>query len=159
MLKKLLRASQKKLEVHTQVHQQQNTYFKSEQAVKFHYTVAKLLFVNTRAHQDIQTAVAFLTTCVKSPDDEDWGKLKRVIKYLNGTTNLKLKLLADNLRIIRWFVDASYAIHDNCKGHTGSMMTMGSGAITSFSRKQKINGKSSTEGELIGVDDTLPQIL
>ena len=36
---------------------------------------------------------------------------------------------------------------------------MGSGAITSFSRKQKINGKSSTEAELIGVDDALPQIL
>ena len=56
-------------------------------------------------------------------------------------------------------MDASYAIHDDCKGHQGSMMTMGSGAIISFSRKQKINGKNSMEVELIGVDDALPQIL
>ena len=38
-------------------------------------------------------------------------------------------------------------------------MTLGLGAITSFSRKQKINGKSSTEAELFGMDDALPQIL
>ena len=50
-------------------------------------------------------------------------------------------------------------MHDDYKGHSGLMMTMGSGAITSFSRKQKINGKSSTEAELIGVDDASPQVL
>ena len=87
------------------------------------------------------------------------GKLKRVIKYLNRTRNLKLTLTADNLAIIRWYVDASNAIHNDCNGHIRSMMTIGSGAITSFSRKQKINGESSTEAELIGVDDALPQIL
>ena len=53
----------------------------------------------------------------------------------------------------------SYAIYDDCKEHTGSIMTMGSEDITSFSQKQKISGKSSTEAELNGVDDTLLQIL
>ena len=48
-----------------------------EQALAFHHTVAQLLFMATRARRDIQTAVAFLTTRVKSPDEDDWGKLKR----------------------------------------------------------------------------------
>ena len=61
-----------------------------EQALAFHHTVAQLLFMATRARQDIQTAVAFLTTRVKSPDEDDWGKLKRMLKYLNGTRYLKL---------------------------------------------------------------------
>ena len=56
-------------------------------------------------------------------------------------------------------MDASYAVHDDCRGHTGVMMTLGDGAIISFSPKQKLNGKSSTEAELIGMDDALPQIL
>jgi hypothetical protein len=43
-----------------------------------------------RARQEIQTAVAFLTTRVKNPDEDDRGKLKRVLKYLNGTRYLKL---------------------------------------------------------------------
>jgi hypothetical protein len=56
-----------------------------ERALAFHHTVAQLLFVSTRARQDIQTAVAFLITRVKSLDEDDWGKLKQVLKYLNGT--------------------------------------------------------------------------
>ncbi len=47
--------------------------------------MAQLLFMETRARRDIETAVAFLTTRVKTPDEDDWGKLKRVLKYLNDT--------------------------------------------------------------------------
>ncbi len=61
-----------------------------EQTLAFHYTVAQLFFVATRVRQAIQTAVAFLTTRVKSPDKDNWGRLKRVLKYLNGTKYLKL---------------------------------------------------------------------
>ncbi len=61
-----------------------------ERALAFHHTVAQLLFMATRVRQDIQRAVAFLTTRVKSPDEDNWGKLKRVLKYLNGTKYLKL---------------------------------------------------------------------
>jgi hypothetical protein len=48
---------------------------KEERALVFHHTVAQLLFMSTRARCNIQTAVAFLTTRVKSPDKDDWGKL------------------------------------------------------------------------------------
>ena len=45
------------------------------------------------------------------------------------------------------------------RGHTGGEMTMGKGLIYNRSTKQKINTKSSTETELVGMDDILPQIL
>ncbi len=64
-----------------------------EQALAFHHTVAQLLFMATRVRRDIQTAVAFLTTRVKNPDEDDWGKLKCVLKYLNGTKYLKLRFV------------------------------------------------------------------
>ena len=38
-------------------------------------------------------------------------------------------------------------------------MTLGKGAITSTSTKQKVNVRSSTEGELVGADDALPQAI
>ena len=44
-------------------------------------------------------------------------------------------------------------------GHTGAMMTFRGGAVTSFSRKQKLNAKISTEAGWIGVDEALPQII
>lgn len=45
------------------------------------------------------------------------------------------------------------------RGHTGAIMTMGQGTIVGISNKQKINTKSSTEAELVGIDEPLPLIL
>jgi hypothetical protein len=47
-----------------------------EQARKFHRTVAQLLFLCMRARPDVQTLVSFLTTRVKDPDEDNWGKLR-----------------------------------------------------------------------------------
>jgi hypothetical protein len=45
------------------------------------------------------------------------------------------------------------------KSHTGGVMSMGTGAAYSASKKQKLNTKSTTESELVGIDDILPQAL
>ena len=55
----------------------------------------------------------------KRPWWNDWGKLKWVLKYLNRTQFSKLTLQPLTLDIVKWYVNASYAIHDNCQGHTG----------------------------------------
>jgi hypothetical protein len=41
------------------------------------------------------------------------------------------------------------------RSHTGAVLSMGQGALMSMSLKQKINTKSSTEAELVGVDDAM----
>ena len=56
-------------------------------------------------------------------------------------------------------MDAYYAAHEKFKDHTGAMILLRQGAVTSFSINQKIQGNSSTEDELIGVDDILPQAI
>jgi hypothetical protein len=77
----------------------------------FHATVAKLLFLCKRGCPDIQTAIAFLCTRVQTPSTDDQEKLSRTIKYLRKTKELVLRLRADNLNIIKWWVDASFAVH------------------------------------------------
>jgi hypothetical protein len=57
------------------------------------------------------------------------------------------------------WVDASFAVHPDMKSHTGATMSMGKGSVYSSSTRQKLNTKSSTEAELVGVDDRMPQIL
>jgi hypothetical protein len=125
----------------------------------FHATVAKLLFLCKRGRPDIQTAIAFLCTRVQHPTKHDYNKLARVIKYLRATLKLVLRLGAKNLNIIKWWVDALYGVHKDMRSHTGGAMSMGTGAVYSTSKKQKLNTKSSTEAELVGIDDVLPQAL
>ena len=67
-------------------------YLLEEKAIAFHHTTAQLLLLSSLAIRDIHTAVSFLTTKVKKPDEDNWGKLKRALKYLNGMRRLKLTL-------------------------------------------------------------------
>jgi hypothetical protein len=103
--------------------------------------------------------VSFLTTRDKHSDEDDWGELKRLLRYIRGTVYMPLILRADSLNIIKWWVDASYATHGDCRGHTGATMSLGRGSVIGMSKKQKLNTKGSTECELVGVDDASPQML
>jgi hypothetical protein len=67
--------------------------------------------------------------------------------------DMLLTLGADELDSIRTWVDTLYAVHPDMKSHTGGIISMGLGAITLKSSKQKLNTKSSTEAELVGATD------
>jgi len=130
-----------------------------EKAEIFHTMVAKGIFVTKRARQDIQPAIAFLCTRVKAPTEEDWGKLKRMIKFLSQTQDDVLTLKADGTNVVKWSLDAAFAVHPDMKSHTGAVMTLGKGSIMSASTKQKVNTRSSTEAELVSVDDVISKII
>jgi hypothetical protein len=125
----------------------------------FHTWVAKGLFVAKRARPDIHPTIAVLCTRVRDPNEADWQKLIRLLKYLNGSRKDVLTLSATNLRCIKWSVDVAFAVHPDFKSHTGGVMKFEHGAIQSMSRKQKLNTRSSTEAELVGADDAITMIL
>ena len=139
--------------------QKKRQKLEKQQAEIFHTTVAKGLFLAKRARPDIQPTIAYLCTRVREPDEGDWEKLIRLLKYLNGTQEAKLVLSAESLSVVKWYVDAAFAVHGDFKSHTGAVMTFGQGAIQTMSRKQKLNTKSSTDAELVGADDAAVMIL
>ena len=81
------------------------------------------------------------------------------VKYLHGMKDLILTLEVRKGMAIKWYIDASFAVHPDMQSHLGGTMTVGKGSIYSFSRKQRINTKSSTEAKLVAVDDGLPLVL
>ena len=54
------------------------------------------------------------------------------------------------------WIDASYAAHDNMRGYTCGVISMGKGILHATAEKQKINVKNSTEAEVVGVSEYLP---
>ena len=105
-------------------------------------------------------SIAFLSTRTTKSDVDDWKKLKRLISYLKDTIHLKLRLSCNKgTPIIKWWVDAAYAVHADMKSHSGAILSLGNGCVYSKSNKQKINTKSSTEAELVAASDMSGQIL
>jgi hypothetical protein len=72
---------------------------------------------------------------------------------------MKLTLEAKSLQEIRWWVDALFAVHPNIRSHTGGCVSFGKGCFITSSGKQKLNSKSSTVAELIGVSDAIGLVL
>ncbi len=97
-----------------------------------------MLYVMKRARPDTCLSVAFLTTKVRAPDRDDWEKLCHLVEYLKRDRARPLVLGAENDGLVKWYVDASFAVHPTMCGHTGGGLTMGRGFPISASTKQKL---------------------
>jgi hypothetical protein len=80
------------------------------------------------------------------------------MKYLKGTCTLPLILSANRTSILKWWVDAAFAVHPNMQGHSGGGLSLKRGFPIVSSTKQKLNTQSSMESETVGADDFMPGI-
>jgi hypothetical protein len=60
---------------------------------------------------------------------------------------------------VKTHIDTSFAVHADLKSHTGDVLTLGKGAAASGSTKQKVNTRTSTDAELIGLDDKIGKVM
>jgi hypothetical protein len=49
------------------------------------------------------------------------------MKYLRGTRTLPLILSTNGTGILKWWVDAAFAVHPNMRGHSGGGLSLGRG--------------------------------
>ena len=77
----------------------------SKQAVEIHQLVAKILFDTKQVRTDTCTAISFLTTRAREPENDDWAKLVHIMKYIRGTSNLPLILSDTRSGILKWWID------------------------------------------------------
>ena len=130
-----------------------------EEAKWFHSYTAKLLYLSKRIRPECLTTVAFLTTRVAECDQDDLGKLRRLLAYVRGTRERGIILRIGVRLEVRTYIDAAYGVHTTSgKSHTGCAVVLGDGGpVYNKSTKQKIVTKSSTEAELVGLSDSVSQ--
>jgi hypothetical protein len=138
---------------------EQSKLLLNDKKEEFHSIVAKLLYLAKRVRPDILVSTIFLTTRVTNPTEDDWFKLERVLKYLNGTKEIGMILSANDIIQIFAYVDAAFGCHADYKGHTGGFISLGNGPVHVKSSKQKLVTKSSTESELVGLSDYASQVI
>jgi hypothetical protein len=120
----------------------------------------KGMYLTKRTRPDALLEMTHLATRSAAPTEDDMAKLDRVYMYFNATRDLPLVLKPDSLDLFA-SVDASYGNHVDSKGHSGIVLTLGlnGGPIFAQSCKQKIVTKSSTEAELVALNDGVSQIM
>ena len=126
---------------------------------RYHSVTAKILYLGKRVRPDVLTAVSFLTKRVNAPTEQDMRKLQRVVRYIRATKEKGIVIEPDKNLSILAYVDASYGVHEDYKSHTGCVIGIGRGPVYAKSTGQKLNTKSSAEAELVGLSDSVGQVI
>jgi hypothetical protein len=136
-------------------------YLGEEKAEIYVRTVMQLLFLSQCTCPDICPAISFLNSRLLMPDEDDYNKLTRVVRYLDSSIDMPLVLAADDTSgQIHWWINSSFAVHEDMKSHTGgTMSSMGKGSIYSTLAKQKLVTRSSMEAEIVAVHNVMPQLM
>ena len=82
-----------------------------------------------------------------------------MISLLKADRLRKWVLAADDSKDLMWYVDCAFGVHSDYKSHTGGGLTMGKGFAITVSKGHRLNVRSSTEGEIVSVDDCLSLVL
>ena len=84
---------------------------RKSKAEDFHTMAVNDMFLSKRARPNKHPTLALLATRLISPNIIDWKNVMRVLKYLNGTSKYCLMLSIDEMRIINWYLDTSFAVY------------------------------------------------
>ena len=82
-----------------------------------------------------------------------------MLQFLKQAGKDKLTLRADSSGCLKWPCDTAFTLHNDFSSHTGSTFMMGDGAITSLSRKQAMNTRSSTKAEVVATDKIISPMI
>ena len=100
-----------------------------------------------------------MTKRVHAPDENDYKKLDRTIKYIRRTIFLRLTVKATYFDQNHGFIDGAFTVHQDTKSHTGAYMTFRKRMADGSAKTHTINTTSLTEAEVVALYENMPAIM
>lgn len=134
----------------------------SESKISFPYraAVGSLLYLSSKTRPDISFAVGFCARSVSDPKPNDCGNVKRILRYLKGSSSKGLWFKrGGNMHNLLMYSDADYANASDRKSTSGYVCYLNNAPIVWCSRKQSIVSLSSTESEFISAAESVKEVI
>ncbi|UYV79912.1 hypothetical protein LAZ67_18001028, partial [Cordylochernes scorpioides] len=119
--------------------------------VEYQSLIGSLIYLSVSTRPDIAYAVSALGQFSNDPRRQHWNAAKRVLRYLKGTSCLRITYRKSN-EALHGYVDADWGgnLVDR-KSHKGIVYFLARGPIAWESKKQQTVTLSSTESEYIAL--------
>lgn len=121
--------------------------------IPYSSAVGALLYLANATRPDISYAVGQTAKYCASPLLAHWKAVKRIFRYLKGTSDLGLWLGGSNEGVVG-YTDADFGGDlDNRKSTSGSIFFLRGGPVSWSSRKQTSTATSTTHSEYNALSD------
>ena len=119
---------------------------------KYQSAVGSLLYLSVATRPDITYAVSNVAKFSASPTTRHWTAVKRIMRYLKGTTNLGLVYTPQSNNNCVGFSDSDWGGDlDDRKSTSGYVFQIGGGAVSWRSKKQTSVALSTAEAEYVAL--------
>lgn len=126
---------------------------------QFYRSIVGGLQYLTFTRQDISYAVNYVCQFMQSPTNIHFQFVKRILRYIRGSLDYGVRLLAHNLLILYGFSDADWAGCPNTRRSTTGFCTyLGGNCISWSAKKQPTVACSSTEAEYRALASTSAEL-
>lgn len=128
--------------------------------VPFREAVGCLQYLSVATRPDIAFAVALVSRALCKPTTDDWKRVKRIYRYLRGTSDVGLLYRSNVQTTFSVFSDADHAGDEKTRRSTSGMVSINScAAITWWSRLQHSVAISSTEAEYVAASEAANELV
>lgn len=126
---------------------------------KYRAAIGCLLYIATNTRPDVSAAVAILSQKVVSPTQSDWNQVKKLIRYLKGSSHLRLKLGSSDKAVLIGYADASWGEDRETRKSNSGFIFLFNGAISWSCKRQDCVSLSSTEAEYIALSEACKEAI
>lgn len=129
--------------------------------VPYRQLIGSLMYLAVGTRADISFAVSALSQFLENPSELHWKAAKRVLRYIAGTRNLGIQYNSSNIsNTLVAYSDADYgSCPDTRRSISGIILTLNSGPIMWYSRKQGVVATSTTDAEYIAAFEATKEIV
>ncbi|KAF3671321.1 putative U-box domain-containing protein 9-like [Capsicum annuum] len=126
-------------------------------ATRYRRTLGKLQYLSL-TRPDIFYAVNKLSQFMRTPTDEHWKTVKRVLRYLRETASSGLRILCSSDSNLYMYADANWVGDPNDRISTSGYILFFGPNPVSWSSKKRAVARSSTEAEYKSIANALAEI-
>jgi hypothetical protein len=95
-----------------------------------------------------------------APIDAYWAAVKRILRYLQGSVNLGLKIVKNNSLLVSAFNDADWTCCiDDMRSTGGYAIFLGNNLVSWSARKQPTGSRSSTEAKYKAIANVTTKVM
>ena len=132
---------------------------KAMKNVPYREAIGALNWVAVGSRPDIAFVVGQLAQFMENPVKVHWEAVKRVLRYLKGTKDVKLTYGKSGNRGLEAFVDADGATQEHRRAISGFVVIIDGGAVSWMSKKQELVTLSTMEGEYVAATHAAKELL